>query len=77
MLDNIAASQVEALNISYKQLELNESIERTGHSNKDELSKQAVDIQGLRSENDRILDSAEEQLLIARDTQGLVQQLKT
>jgi hypothetical protein len=77
MLDNITASQVEALNISCKQLAINESIERTGHNNQDKLSKQAVEIEGLRAGNDKILDSAGEQLLIARDTQGLVQQLKT
>ncbi|KFX91475.1 hypothetical protein V490_05878 [Pseudogymnoascus sp. VKM F-3557] len=77
MLDNITASQAEALNIYCKQLAINESIERTGHSNQDELSKQAVDIHGLRAGNDKVLDTAEEQLLIARDTQGLVQQLET
>ena len=55
MLDNVTASQAEALNIS---------------------REQTVSIQELRTGNGKMVDMAEEQLSITRNTQGHVQALK-
>jgi hypothetical protein len=77
MLDNIATNQTEAVNIYREHLIFDRSTERIFHANQDKLSNQAVAIEGLRVENAKLLDKTEEQLLIARDTQGLVQALKT
>jgi hypothetical protein len=56
VLDNVTASQAEALNISREQTDA---------------------IQELKIGNGKVLDRAEEQLSIAKDTQGLIQTLKT